>query len=328
MIGVALRGLAGRKLRSALTAIAIVLGVAMVSGTYVLTDTIDKAFNEIFQESYANTDVVVSGKRRRHLRSRETQSDRAADPRERLLDEVRAAPRRRGGHRVPSSTRRTRSSSTKDGKAVNTNGAPSFGFGIDPRRAAFNPLKLVEGTWPEGDGRGRARRRRRPTSRATRSATPSRSRRSSPSRSSRSSGSRSTATSSSLGTATFTVFDLPTAQRLLDREGQFDAISVAAKDGVTPEQLQREIQADARPERDRCGPARSRRTRISSPSSSRSSSATSCSRSPASRSSSARSSSSTRSRSRSPSARASSPRCGRSAPRGGSCSARSSSSRS
>ena len=62
MIAVTLKGLAGRKLRAALTALAIVLGVAMVSGTYVLTDTIDKAFSTIFDESYAGTDVVVSGK--------------------------------------------------------------------------------------------------------------------------------------------------------------------------------------------------------------------------------------------------------------------------
>ena len=58
---VALRGLAGRKLRSVLTAFAIVLGVAMVSGTFVLTDTIDRAFHTIFSASYAHTDAVVSG---------------------------------------------------------------------------------------------------------------------------------------------------------------------------------------------------------------------------------------------------------------------------
>jgi putative ABC transport system permease protein len=58
---VALRGLLGRKLRAALTALAIVLGVAMVSGTFVLTDTIDAAFNQIFEESYADTDAVVTG---------------------------------------------------------------------------------------------------------------------------------------------------------------------------------------------------------------------------------------------------------------------------
>jgi hypothetical protein len=34
----------------------------MMSGTFVLTDTIDKAFSSIFDDSYAGTDVVVSGK--------------------------------------------------------------------------------------------------------------------------------------------------------------------------------------------------------------------------------------------------------------------------
>ena len=38
----------------------------------------------------------------------------------------------------------------------------------------------------------------------------------------------------SLGSATFAIFDVATAQTLFDREGQFDAISVAGEDGVTP----------------------------------------------------------------------------------------------
>ena len=46
MTQVALRGLLGRKLRAVLTAFAIVLGVAMVSGTFVLTDTIKAAFSD------------------------------------------------------------------------------------------------------------------------------------------------------------------------------------------------------------------------------------------------------------------------------------------
>src|SRR5215211_8476810 len=59
---VALKGLAGRKLRSVLTALAIVLGVAMVSGTFILTDTIQKGFDTISQRSYENTDAVITGK--------------------------------------------------------------------------------------------------------------------------------------------------------------------------------------------------------------------------------------------------------------------------
>ena len=48
----ALKGILGRKLRTVLTALAIVLGVAMVSGTFVLTDSIDDAFNTIFTDVY------------------------------------------------------------------------------------------------------------------------------------------------------------------------------------------------------------------------------------------------------------------------------------
>ena len=54
-----LRGLMTRKLRSVLTAIAIVLGVAMISGTFVLTDQISGAFDQIFQAANKGTDAVV-----------------------------------------------------------------------------------------------------------------------------------------------------------------------------------------------------------------------------------------------------------------------------
>src|SRR3712207_8851618 len=38
------------------------LGVAMVSGTYVLTDSIQRAFDGIFTGSYEDTSAVISGK--------------------------------------------------------------------------------------------------------------------------------------------------------------------------------------------------------------------------------------------------------------------------
>ena len=62
MIGVALKGLLGRKLRAVLTGFAIVLGVAMISGAFVLTDTLGKSFDGIFNESYKTTDAVISSK--------------------------------------------------------------------------------------------------------------------------------------------------------------------------------------------------------------------------------------------------------------------------
>ena len=59
---VALRGLRVRRLRTVLTAFSVVLGVAMIAGTYVLTDTVDKAFSEVFTQANAGTDVVVAPK--------------------------------------------------------------------------------------------------------------------------------------------------------------------------------------------------------------------------------------------------------------------------
>ena len=62
MTRVALRGILGRKLRTVLTAFAIVLGVAMVSGSYVLTDSIQKAFHSLLSHLSNEFGGVVMGK--------------------------------------------------------------------------------------------------------------------------------------------------------------------------------------------------------------------------------------------------------------------------
>jgi putative ABC transport system permease protein len=59
MIALVLRGLAQRRLRAALTALAILLGVAMIAGTYVLTDQIRTAFEDIEQTANQGVDAVV-----------------------------------------------------------------------------------------------------------------------------------------------------------------------------------------------------------------------------------------------------------------------------
>ncbi len=155
-----LKSLAGRKLRSALTALAIVLGVAMISGTYVLTDTIDKAFSSIFDESYAGTDVVVSGKAADIDIFGDTPDAPPVDAS--LLEEIRgleSVDLAMGGIYDELNTKII----GEDGKAVDTQGAPSFGFGIDttPEYSVFNPLNLLEGRWPRTGERGRGRRRHR-----------------------------------------------------------------------------------------------------------------------------------------------------------------------
>ena len=51
----------------------------------------------------------------------------------------------------------------------------------------------------------------------------------------------------SLGFASIAAWDVKTAQTLLDREGRYDAISVAAKDGTSSAQLVKRDQAARRP---------------------------------------------------------------------------------
>jgi putative ABC transport system permease protein len=234
---VALRGLAGRKFRTALTAFAIVLGVAMVSGTYVLTDTINKAFDTIFSESYAGTDAAITGKAP-DISFEGEGADTPTVPesvleRVRRLDSVEAAT---GTVADEDATKILK----PDGKAINTQGAPSFGLGIDPTQSRFNPLKLVEGTWPSSPDEvvidaGTADKQGYGVGDTIRIATLK------PVRPFRVTGIARYGSVDSLGSATFAVFTIPIAQELLDRKGQFDTISVAAKEGVTPEELVADI---------------------------------------------------------------------------------------
>jgi putative ABC transport system permease protein len=54
-----LKGLLAHKLRLALTALAVVLGVAFVSGTLMFTDTLDRVFEQLFGESAKGVDAYV-----------------------------------------------------------------------------------------------------------------------------------------------------------------------------------------------------------------------------------------------------------------------------
>jgi putative ABC transport system permease protein len=45
-----IKGVLARKVRLALTALAIVLGVCFVTGTYVLTDTLKGSFDTVFAQ--------------------------------------------------------------------------------------------------------------------------------------------------------------------------------------------------------------------------------------------------------------------------------------
>jgi putative ABC transport system permease protein len=235
MIRFSLKGLAGRKFRAMLTAIAIVLGVAMMSGTYVLTDTINRAFSQIFDGAYAGTDAVVTGKGADISFQGTTTDDPPISAS--LLDEIRALPAvdtAIGGIYDETNAKIL----TNEGGAINTQGAPSLGFGFDtsPEYARFNPLNLLEGRWPAAPDEvvidaGTADKEDYAVGDPVEIVTLE------PKQTFEVVGVARYGEVNSLGTATFVVFQLEAAQNLLDRQGQFDAISVAAREGTTPAEL-------------------------------------------------------------------------------------------
>jgi putative ABC transport system permease protein len=237
MIRVALAGILGRKLRTALTAFAIVLGVAIVSGTLVLTGSIDQAFNGIFTNVRAGSDVVVSGKSAFDLS--DGQGSFAPTVPESLLEKVRALP----DVRVADGEANSESALLVDakGKAIVFGGAPNLGFSIENPDSPFNPLALVSGDWPHGqqvviDANVAKKKHLAPGQRIGVQAA----------------GAVEQFTiagivkfggASSLGGATLAGFDLPTAQRIFGKVGRLDEIAVAAKSGVSQPQILRQVRS-------------------------------------------------------------------------------------
>src|SRR5919112_5407002 len=60
MIALTLRGLAERRLRAVLTALAVVLGVAMVSASFTVSDTMKRGADSLSVSAYGGTDAVVA----------------------------------------------------------------------------------------------------------------------------------------------------------------------------------------------------------------------------------------------------------------------------
>ncbi len=226
----ALRGILGRKLRTVLTAFAIVLGVATVSGTYVLTDSIDKAFDSIFTTSREGSDAVISGKSAFDL----TEGSGVTAPPfdESLLAKVRALP---DVAQADGQVNGEAQLIGRNGKAVVYGGAPNLGFSIARGSSPFNPLALVQGAWPHGNevviDKSTAGKEDFKVGQTVGVQAEG------PVRRLRISGLVKFGSVSTIGGATLAGFDLPTAQKLFDRAGKLDEIAVSAKAGVSSNAL-------------------------------------------------------------------------------------------
>jgi putative ABC transport system permease protein len=235
MLRIALRGLWTRKLRTALTALAVVLGVSMVAGTYVLTDTINKSFNSLMASARADTSAVISAK---SLVSKDMTSEKPSVPAS-LLERVSGLPGvDRAYGMVDTETARMIDS---NGDPVGPAGPPALGFGRDPSTIGNkDAFKIVQGSWAKGPDEvaidvlsaKKAKVSVGDTIRVEGSG---------PLQRYRISGLLQWGSSDSLGGATMVVFDLPTAQELFGLNGRLTEIDVRAKDSISPAKVVAQI---------------------------------------------------------------------------------------
>ena len=312
MLRATLKGVLAHKIRLLLTALAVVLGVAFVAGTYVLTDTLNATFDNLFDEVTAGVDVSVRaesgfGDETSFITGRDTVPE---DLRSVVaaVDGIEAADGSLAGYAQYVD---------KEGEAIVTGGAPNLGVNWTDI-PELNPLRLREGRAPRGPTEvlmdaGTAKEhdfRVGDTVRILFQGPPG---------DFTVVGIAGFGEADNLAGATLAVFDTPTTQRVLNKVGRFDTVDAVGDGTASPLDLRAGSRTPS-PTATRPSPAARWPTSSRSRSRRRSASSTpSCWSSPASPSSSAPSSSSTPSRSWWPSAPGNWPCCGPSVPAGGRC---------
>jgi putative ABC transport system permease protein len=139
-------GLRARKLRVFTTSFAVLLGVAFMAGSLVLTDTIGKTFDELFADINAGTDAYVRGKAT-------IANEQGDDSRSRLDTGVLEAVRRVDGVAAAEPAIQGYAQIVgKDGKAIGNpgQGAPTLGANWSAQDE-LNPFDLVAGRSPRAD---------------------------------------------------------------------------------------------------------------------------------------------------------------------------------
>ncbi|HEY4826912.1 MAG TPA: ABC transporter permease [Solirubrobacteraceae bacterium] len=140
---VTVRGLLARKLRLALTALAIVLGVTFVTGTLVLGDTLNHTFNDLIGTAYQHVSFQIRGKAELSGTSAASTADRRPIP-ESIAGSVRRLP---GVSYVFGSVGGYAQFMSRDGNAIGGGGGSTLGFAFDPN-PQLSPYRLVAGKAP------------------------------------------------------------------------------------------------------------------------------------------------------------------------------------
>ncbi|HEU4944750.1 MAG TPA: ABC transporter permease, partial [Solirubrobacterales bacterium] len=230
MTRLAVKSLWARKVRALTTTLAVVIGVAFVAGTYILTDTTFAAFDEIFEDSLAKTDVVITAKDAVRQESGEVPSFKAT-----VLPKV----KRVKGTRVASGQIFTPGGLfDSKNEEIGTQFAPKFITSILPN--ALETQTYVEGRAPRNakevvldeSAAGEAgielgdRLKLASVERAS---------------SFRLVGLTKLG-EASWGGASIAGLVLPEAQRITGKRGEFDQVAIAADEGVSEETLKQRVQ--------------------------------------------------------------------------------------
>jgi putative ABC transport system permease protein len=229
---VTLRGLLAHKLRLALTALAIVLGVTFISGTFVLTDTLNSTFSNLFSSVYHKVDFQVRGVAQLGSGANAT---RNLLP-ESLLPSVQAVPGVGGAYGQVTGYAQF---VAKDGKPISST-VGTLGVEFDPDQQ-ISSLHLIAGGPPAssddvvmdaGTAKGYGfsvgqRVRVLSAGAAPQTFTIT--------------GIAEFGNADNLAGATLAAFTLPTAQRVTGETGQLDAINVVAKPGADKATVQAAI---------------------------------------------------------------------------------------
>jgi putative ABC transport system permease protein len=234
MLALVLRGFLQRKLRVLLTGIAVALGVALMAGTYVLTDTINHSFAGIFQTADRGHDVVITPTQ---VLGRNSGAETTPIT-DAMLARVQHTP---GVSQAAGSIFTPGTFLDIHGKRLTTGGAPAFVASRVPAR--FNSFTAAHGGFPVNSSQL-----------AIDEATADRAKLkvgeqmlvaggSAPAKRYTIVGITKFGGGESFGGAGIAVFTLPEAQRIVGERGAFDQIDVAATAGVTPNELRDRLRA-------------------------------------------------------------------------------------
>lgn len=228
MFEVTVRGIVAHRVRLVLSAVAIMLGVAFVSGSYVLTDTLDRSYDGLFSDTVDRVDLVV---RLRDQSGPEGTRERFPDH---VLEQLAAIEGVESAHGVVQGYAQL---VDRAGEAVRAGGAPTLGISW-AQDGDRGPLRLIgsESRPPRGSGEvaidiDTAREHGFRVGDRVRVLLTG------PAKEYRVSGLFGFGDRVDLGAVTFVAFDLPTAQAAVGAPGEVDAVNVVAAPGIAPDQL-------------------------------------------------------------------------------------------